>query len=277
MFRAIWRYVKSIGYLLTGQIDAARKTLDTNPHVVRATYDEVIRDKKRRINQYRQAVASLVAQEEKKIQQISRLTEDVQRLERLKTGAAAKAKQRITALQAQGKTAAKVQSDEEYRKCQAAYRDFSSTLAEKQDRIEELERDVQSGSTRIADHKVQLQSLLREVEKVKTEAADTVADMITAKEEKELADLVTGLSTDGANAELQRMRDLRSEVRAEARVAKEMAGTDTRAQEAEFLEFARHSGFDDEFDKLVGLAEEKDRAAAPAETEPPERASDLPE
>lgn len=277
MFRAIWRYVKSIGYLLTGQIDAARKTLDTNPHVVRATYDEVIRDKKRRINQYRQAVASLVAQEEKKIQQISRLTEDVQRLERLKTGAAAKAKQRITALQAQGKTAAEVQSDEEYRKCQAAYRDFSSTLAEKQDRIEELERDVQSGSTRIADHKVQLQSLLREVEKVKTEAADTVADMITAKEEKELADLVTGLSTDGANAELQRMRDLRSEVRAEARVAKEMAGTDTRAQEAEFLEFARHSGFDDEFDKLVGLAEEKDRAAAPAETEPPERSSDLPE
>jgi hypothetical protein len=35
-----------------------------------------------------------------------------------------------------------------------------------------------------------------------------------------------------------------------------MAGTDTKAQEAEFLEYARNDTASDEFDRLIGLAEE---------------------
>ena len=57
MFKAVGRWIKAIGYLLTGQIDSARKTLDTNPHVIRAKFDEIARDKTARIHQYKQAVA----------------------------------------------------------------------------------------------------------------------------------------------------------------------------------------------------------------------------
>ena len=45
MFRAIFRYIKAFGYLITGRIDSARKTLDANPHVVRATYNAILREK----------------------------------------------------------------------------------------------------------------------------------------------------------------------------------------------------------------------------------------
>ena len=45
MFGAVARWFKAIGYLLTGQVDAARKTLDTNPHVIRAKFDEIAREK----------------------------------------------------------------------------------------------------------------------------------------------------------------------------------------------------------------------------------------
>ena len=31
MFGAIGRWIKAVGYLLTGQIDSARRVLDTNP------------------------------------------------------------------------------------------------------------------------------------------------------------------------------------------------------------------------------------------------------
>ena len=67
MFGAIGRWIKAIGYLLTGQIDSARRVLDTNPHVVRAKYDAIIRDKVTQIHTYKQAVAGLIAQQENKI------------------------------------------------------------------------------------------------------------------------------------------------------------------------------------------------------------------
>jgi phage shock protein A len=273
MFRAIWRYFKALGYLITGQIDSARRTLDANPHVVRATYSEVVREKKQRLHQYKEAVATIVAQQEKKMDQVARLTEDVERLERLKTGALAKAKQRVQQLLAEGKSQDEIHHDEEYKTCQGAYQDFTSTLNEKSARIAELESEIAGYTDRIASHKVQLQSLAREIEKIKAESADAVADIITAQEEKEVADMLSGISEDGTAAELARMRDLRQELKAEARVSKELAGTDTRAQEAEFLQFARDTESLGEFDALVGLAGEKDAGDGAAS----EKKLDLPE
>jgi chromosome segregation ATPase len=258
MLRAIGRYFRALGYLLTGRIDSARKVLDTNPHVIRATYDSIVREKKQRINQYKEAVATIVAQQEKKLDQVKTLTEDIERLERLRTGALAKGKQRIAQLQKQGLTTEQIHQDAEYKTCQAAYRDFTSTVNEKQERVGELEREIQDYAGRIGSHKVQLQSLTREIDKLKAEAADAVADIITAKEEQEVADILTGLAEDRTSEELQQMRDLRREVKAEARISKELAGTEARAVEAEFLEFARDHAAVDEFDALVGLAAEKE-------------------
>ncbi len=277
MFGAVFRWVKALGYLVTGQLDAARRTLDMNPHVVRAKYDEVLRDKTGRIHQYKQAVSGLIAQQENKMGKVKALTEEVGRLEGLKAGALAKAKQRVNELQAAGKTTEEIQHDEEYMRCQAAFGDFSSTLAEKQARIDELEADIADYGKRVAEHKVQMQSLLRELEKLKAEQADAVADIITAREEKEIAETVAGIAKDGTAEELQRLRQLRQEVKAEARITKELAGTDTKNQEREFLEYARSSQASSEFDALIGLAgaAEKDVKAAPDKEA--DKAAKLPE
>jgi len=270
MFRALGRWITAVGYLLTGQIDAARRTLDLNPHVMRAKYDEILREKTSRIHQYKQAVAGLIAQQENKMQKVKTLTDEVGRLENLRAGALAKAKQKVVELQHAGKTTEQIQHDEDYLRCQAAYKDFSSTLAEKQSRIEELEADVGDYGKRIGDHKVQLQSLLRELDQLRAEQTDAVADVITSREEKELADTLSGIAQDGTAEELQRMRQLRQEVKAEARISRELAGTDTKVQEAEFMEFARRSQSDSEFDALIGLAAtvEKPAAAAPVQEKP---------
>ncbi len=276
MFRALGRWVKAVGYLLTGQVDSARRVLDTNPHVIRAKYDEVVREKVKRIQQFKQAVAGLIAQEEAKAAKIKQLSEDVANLERLKAGALAKAKQTVSKLQAAGKAKDEVHNDESYKKCLAAYNDFSSTLTEKQERIEELESDVNEYKKTVGEHKVQLQQLLREVEKIRSEAADTVAEVISAKQEKEIADTIAGIAEDGTAEELQSLRQMRQEVRAEARISKEMAGTDTKAQEAEFLEYARTTESTSEFDALIGLAEEVEAPEAKTE-EPRNKDSALPE
>jgi hypothetical protein len=254
MFDAIGRWLKAIGYLLTGRIDSSRRVLDQDPHVVRAKFDEITRQKVNQIHVYKQAVSGLIAQQENKMAKVKTLTEEVGNLERLKAGALAKAKQAVERLKAAGKDDAAIKSDEDYKKCLAAFNDFSSTLAEKQKHITDLETDIAGYSKTIGDHKVQLQQLLRDVEKVKAEAHETVADIITSKQEREIADTIAGIANDGTAEELQRMRQMRQELKAEARISKEIAGTDTKAQEAEFLEYARRSQASSEFDSLIGLA-----------------------
>lgn len=276
MLKAIGRWIKAVGYLLTGQIDSARRTLDTNPHVIRAKFEQIGQEKIARIHQYKQAVAGLITQEEKKVQKVKTLTSDIERLENLKAGALAKAKKVAKELQGQGLGKEAIHANEDYMKCLTAFNDFTSTLAEKHSRIEELETDIGEYKGRIGEHKVQLQSLLREVENLRAEAADTVADVITAQEEKEIADTLAGIAQDGTAEELARMRNLRREIKAEARISKELAGTDTRAQEAEFLEFARATESSDEFDALIGLAEEVEGVASPDAAEADSKTS-LPE
>jgi hypothetical protein len=261
VFGAIGRYLRAIGYLITGRIDKARQTLSANPYVIQATYDKVVREKTQRIQQYKDAVAAMIAQEEKKLSTLKTLSEEVNRLERLKEGAAAKAKTTVEQLKAQGVAMETIKKNEDYLKCLAAFNDFTSTLQEKNNRIVELENDVKDLSSKIGSHKIQLQHLLREIDKIKEEAAATVADVITAKEEEAIASMIAGISEDSASKELQEMREMRAQQKAKARMASELAGTDTKRQEAEFLEYARTSVATDEFDQLIGLAKEADTAA----------------
>ena len=252
---AIWRYVKSFLYLITGQIDKSRRALDSNPNVMKAKFNDIIKSKVDQIHTYKQAVATLIAQQEKKMAKVKALTQDVRKLENLKAGALAMAKQTVAKLQGEGKTKEEVHADPEYKKCLTAYNDFAATLIEKQDHIKDLEGDIGEYDGSIANHKINLQQLQRDIEKLKSEAADAVADVITSKEERDLADMLNGISKDGMGKELQNMRDLRHEMRAEARVSREMAGTETKVQEAEFLEYARSNTATDEFDALLGMAE----------------------
>lgn len=75
--------------------------------------------------------------------------------------------------------------------------------------------------------------------------------------------MISGISQDTTSRELQDLRDLRQQQKAKARVSRELAGTDTKRQEAEFLEYARQNVATDEFDTLIGLAREADADAAP--------------
>jgi hypothetical protein len=275
MIGAIGRWIKAVGYLMTGRIDSARKVLDQNPHVVRAKYDAIITDKVGQIHTYKQAVASLIAQQENKMAKVKTLSEETGNLERLKAGALAKAKQVVDQLTKSGKSPDEVKANEDYMKCLAAYNDFSSTLKEKQDHIAELEKDIAGYGKTIGDHKVQLQQLLRDVDKIRAESSDAVADVITSKQERDLADMLSGISKDGSAEELQRLRQMRQELKAEARISKEMAGTDTKAQEAEFLDYARRTSASSEFDSLVGLSAATETKTAAPKTQ--EKASGLPE
>lgn len=267
MFKAVGKYFRAVWYLMTFRVDKASETLRMNPGVVSANYDRIIDEKRQRLNQYKDAVSAMIAQEESKKEKLRAVTDEIGKLEKLRAGAAAKAKKLVE--QYNGDVEA-VKRDPEYVKCQAAFKDFSSTLAEKQHRATEIDEDLKQLVANVSGHKTQIQSLMRDLDKLKEEKHDAVADILSASEERQIADMMTGLSNDRTSEELRELRELRSKSSANARVSRELAGMDTKRAEAEFMEYAQSTEADDEFDALIGLAKKETPATAQQESKIPE-------
>lgn len=250
MFRAIGRMFRALGYLVTGRIDEARKALMLNPHVMQANYDEIIRGKTDSLNTYKKAVSGLISQQELKIDKLKAATGEISKLEQLKAGAAAKAK---SVAAAHGGNIEATKNDADYIKCQAAFRDFSSTLDEKQKMVVELENDVKTLGGTIQNHKNNITALLREIEGLKGEKFEAVSEVMSSKQEKEIADMISGISEDKTSKELHDLREVRRTARADARISREVAGVTAKQSEEEFLSYAQGSTSDNEFDKMIGL------------------------
>ena len=259
MFSAVGKYVRAVWYLMTFRVDKASEALRMNPGVISANYDRIIKEKRERLTQYKDAIAAMVAQEETKKQKLREINEETERLQKLKAGAAGKAKK---IAEQHGHDPVATKNDPDYLRCQSAFQDFSSTLEEKEQRAIELENDLEVLVKNVAGHQTQIQSLMRDLEKLKEEKHEAVADVLSAREEEQIADMMTGLSNDRTSEELRELRELRQKAGAKARVSRELAGLDTKRAEADFLEYAQEHQANDEFDALIGLT------TAPADKTP---------
>jgi transcriptional regulator with GAF, ATPase, and Fis domain len=74
--------------------------------------------------------------------------------------------------------------------------------------------------------------------------------------------MVTGISNDRTSEELRELREIRQKAAANARISRELAGTDAKRAETEFLEYAQASETDNEFDQLIGLAAKKEASSS---------------
>ena len=251
MANGITRFFKAIWYTLTGRAHETADRMMENPEAVRGAYEDIINDNKRNIQRYKEAIGQLIALVEQKRSSVKTLTDEVSNLEELKTGAIAKAQQTAADLQKQGMAPEEVKQHTEYIRCVTAYQEFNSNLQEKEGRITGLESEIEQAQADIDSHKVQITSLHRELDKIKSEQSEAVADLITAKEQEEIADMLSGISMDGTSADLTRMREIREKAKGRSKVAQELAGTDSRSDEEEFLTAARSSSASDEFDALI--------------------------
>jgi len=253
MFRAIGKWFKALGYLFTFRINDAVKTLRENPGVMDEEYKEVIRQKQQSASQYIDAVSSLVHMQEDKKHKLQNLTKEITELTELKEGASAMAQELVAK---HGGNSESVHADPEYQECASAFEDFSSTLAEKENRCTELESDVGELQEKIDAHKVNLQQIRRDIDKLKEERHEAVAEVIAAKEETRMNEVLSGIGEDKTADQLRELRETRSKLKAKAKVSGEVAGTDTKVQEAKFKQFARQRSAHTEFDKLIGLAKQ---------------------
>lgn len=266
IFAAFFKWLGFKNYQAAGAIDRASEKLAEDPNVVGHAYEEAINKMKGSIEHHMEQVGKLVALQNSKEADLKNVEGEVTRYETLMNGALAMAKKRAQALQTAGKTPEDIKADADFLKHQSAYSDMKSTCDEKRQRIETLKADIEQGKTSIESHQRRLLERKRELDKLKQEKPEMVARVISAKAQAELDMALAGVSTDNISEGLQSVRNAVNAVEGKAKVAKVLAGTNTRDAEADYLAFARESAAVDEFSSLVGLAvKTEDAAKAPAE------------
>lgn len=272
MFGAIGRWLRAIGYLMIGNFDAATKEISKNPTVMKARFEEIIREKKRTAQKLIDAVSTIIGIQEEKKAKYEDTIRDIKKKTMLRDGAGAAGRTRVQTLQRAGKTPDEIKIDPEVVKCSAAFGDFSSTLEQLDQRARDYHTDIVRYDEPLKGNKLRLVRLQREIDDLKGEAASTVAEVISALEERKISEAIAGISDKGYAAELEDLRTIARETKAAARVTRELAGTDTAVQEEEFLKYARENVANADFLKVVGLSEPTVAAAPEKET-----ASKLPE
>lgn len=80
-------------------------------------------------------------------------------------------------------------------------------MEEKNVRVDKLEQDIERAQEDIETHNLQKTSLHRELDKLKTQQSDAVADMIAAREQKEISDTVSGISKNDISMELTKIQE----------------------------------------------------------------------
>jgi phage shock protein A len=261
--RAMWRKVM-------GMFGFATDKLNEDVYVVGATFDKSIGESVQTVKQATDAVASLMANKERKVVELKSVQADIQRLTGVKNGAEAKAKSVVAALKAKGVSEEDIKKDTDYMKCLAGYKDAASSLKDKEERSRSIDTDINVATTQISQYKVRLQEMQRNVQKLKTEKNSTIADIQIAKEEEKINASLAGIASDTSDKELQSVRDARDRVVSRAAVTRELTGNDARFAEDEFLKYSQDSEAASDFDKLVGLdsptsapTPERDKAKLP--------------
>lgn len=252
MFKAIGRFFRALGHMLTGNIDEKTKGLNENPHVVRARFEELIERKRESILQVRNAVAGLIRNAERKQHELKSTVEEIGKKERLMNGAKAMA----TKI-AQGKSREEANQDPEFIKCMKAFQDFKNSLELLEQRKESLKIDVEETEKEAKGYEIQLQGLHRELKELVDEKERSVADVAIARETRAANEAIAGIANDGTADDLRRLRESVSQAKAEAKVTSRLAGTDTAQQDAEFLQMAGSLEAENEFmDEIFGKTSE---------------------
>lgn len=254
------RYLRALWYLVTGRFKKAADSLATNKYVMEATYDKAVEKNIGRIQTVKSNVASLIRINEDKKEKLAAKIKEQAHQEKIKSGALAKAKAEAARLTAAGKTAEQIKADAEYIKCNSAYAAASKAWTTLDGEIDELEAGITEKEGQINQYKVELQNMQRNIDALKEEKHEAIADVAVAQQEREIADALNGISIDTTDNDLAGVREGRKRIKAEAKVSRELAGTNAKVVDNEFANYAETVGAASEFDALIGL---EAKAAAP--------------
>lgn len=247
------RFLKALWYYVSGQFLFKARSIEQDPHVVDAQFEEVIRAKKDRFRVVKDNVGSLIGLRERRKMDLQRNAANRDELQETKEGAEALLQEVVAKLRGQGVADDQIPSNPEYMKYASAYQDASSSLEQVETEIARIEEDIEKLNVQAEEHKIQLQELQRELQAIERERHETIIDMTLSKQMADLNDALAGTATDGTAALLQSLRERRMKARGDATISRELAGTDAKIEGAKLRTKARQSRASTELAAKLGL------------------------
>jgi chromosome segregation ATPase len=162
---------------------------------------------------------------------------------------------------------------EEMQKHKAAFERFQGRIKQIEVRQGELTDDVKVQEERMRGFERQLTTLQAEIQNLPGQKAQAMADFVSNQKIIDLNRRLQGVQASIDRGPLDAVMQANRELAAKARVSERLAGTDVRAQDAEYAAAGRSSSVDDDFGAM--LAARKAEREAKTGTAP-RQAEDVP-
>ena len=162
---------------------------------------------------------------------------------------------------------------DEMQKHKTAFERFQGRIKQIEVRQGELTDDVKVQEERMRGFERQLTSLQAEIQNLPAQKAQAMADFVSNQKIIDLNRRLQGLQASIDRGPLDAVMQANRELAAKARVSERLAGTDVRAQDAEYASAGRSSSVDDDFSAM--LAARKAEREAKTGTAP-RQAEDVP-
>lgn len=177
MANSITRYFKGIWHAVIGRTQKQKNRYAENIKAVRAAFDTIIRVKQEEIERCKHIIGHAMARIEKKKGKLKKLTDDIDRLKKLKADATSKSEGITDELRKTGVSDEEIEQHPDYIKSAAATNNFQSTLEAINIRVVNLETEIEREQNCIEYQKLEIQKFARSIEKIKVEQSDTIDDL----------------------------------------------------------------------------------------------------
>jgi chromosome segregation ATPase len=225
--------VKSIGYILTGNMDDLAVMWSSNPAAIRAKGAGAVKGMQKRLGAIAKALSPQHVQIERYKGQIDQRQKRLAEIPGLMNGAMAKVQQILTA---KNLTKEQATNDPDVIKYLKTHSDLKAELTKKTNEVNEFNAKVLGIKTRIATLEMQGAELKKKIENAGAEVEETVAVVISSREEQKANAAFTGLGKDTSQADLDDLRKIREKAEGDAAAARSLSGMEVSSVEAELKE-----------------------------------------
>lgn len=174
MIKALARFFKGIFAWFLGKSDKSCHGLDTDANVIQVKYNDIIQKRTSNIQEYKKAVALLVAQKELKTDKVQALREKLHEYESMKTETKDQAREIAFRMQEKGCSKEEIMRHHDYRQRQQEYNELTSKIVNALPLFNKLKADLDINKNEIEEHKLQIKRWGREIEIIKDEAEDSI-------------------------------------------------------------------------------------------------------
>lgn len=209
LFDSLGRFFSSAFGLAEGKTQRMTdKMVTANADSIRSQFRKTKEDWSKDYQEMREAIAELIRIREMKAEEVKKIAKESEELQQKMSGA----------IELYKKT-----PDERYK---SAYAQLADKSEKNEQRIKELEAEIDEQHQAIERYKVRLLELQAQIESLNKEEAETVADIISSQKIRELNDRLSGLSVDSSSKNLEAIRNARQKSKAVAKLSTELTGVE---------------------------------------------------